>query len=197
MSERVALRAYNPNKMCHRLILKNGSLTHLFLDILLMMVKWGHGQYVHEWKIFWTTICQIDLGNNVIHGYFYMFFDQDYSIDPGLSYKFPYEIKFSCLIWFLTLKHSKEICDPFIIWSMKDILGRYTMHSNNLEKLEGPSLELQVTCLTSFAYFLLVKWPFGGKSPWKRKIVPLSFKSILFLNYSNKCFNSLHVGIFL
>nr|CAN68106.1 hypothetical protein VITISV_009637 [Vitis vinifera] len=28
--------------------------------------------------------------------------------------------------------------------SMKDILGRYTMHSNNLEKLEGPSLELQL-----------------------------------------------------
>ncbi|KAJ9674002.1 hypothetical protein PVL29_023514 [Vitis rotundifolia] len=27
--------------------------------------------------------------------------------------------------------------------SMKDILGRYTMHSNNLEKSEEPSLELQ------------------------------------------------------
>jgi hypothetical protein len=39
----------------------------------------------------------------------------------------------------------------FLQWSMREILERHHLHSNNLAKLEEPSLDLQVGCICIFS----------------------------------------------
>lgn len=46
--------------------------------------------------------------------------------------------------------HKWLICNTSVFWSMKEIVERHKLHSKNLEKLDQPSLELQV----SFLFFL-------------------------------------------
>ena len=40
---------------------------------------------------------------------------------------------------------------------MKEILERHNLHSKNLEKLDQPSLELQVSCFSVYISIFMVK----------------------------------------